>query len=140
MVLEVRDGALIERGLIRQSPVEEAKPPAGCKELDLELFEGTDFDWIRFEAALAISCEDEPRPLRFGTFYCEPLEQFGIPEGDLPDEIDDEAAVSICWPEHYDRGEIRRSVVTGDVLWTVGHRTVQANDLQTYEVLARVTL
>ncbi len=140
VALGVEDRTLVERARIRQAPLDEPSLPPGCELVDVAAFENTEFEWLAHEGGLVVTCDDGKAPARIGGYFCEPLDQLGIGEDALSDEIDIRGPISVCWPEHYDRGEIRRSIVVGDVLWTVGYRTVQANDLRTFDMLDRIEL
>ena len=101
--------------------------------------EGTELFWIFQEGGTVVRCDDaDVRGLP--GLYCEPLEAYGI----APEEFDvirgDAAVVDLCWPEVTMIREIRRSIVIDDVLWTVGYRNVQANDLASFERLGSVDL
>ncbi len=68
------------------------------------------------------------------------LGAFGVPQDIVDDLVGGAVTLDVCWPEGgFDR-QIRRSVVVGDVLWTIGYRTVQSNDLGTLQPLGTVGL
>ncbi|HSF85528.1 MAG TPA: beta-propeller domain-containing protein [Acidimicrobiia bacterium] len=139
VALEVVDRSLVEVARIRQAPPVDQDLPPGCELVDTEIFLGTELEWLAYEGGLVVTCSEPQEPRSFGGYYCEPLDNFGIAEGSTSDEIDVEQT-TVCWPENYDRGQIRRSVVIGEVVWTIGFRSVQANDINTFEVLDRIDL
>ncbi len=152
VALAVGDGSLAERARIALGPVAQTGPPPGCEIVDtgdLGLSEDSELFWILEEGASFLRC-DEGSARTLPGHYCESLENFGFPAEDLSafgvpqDVVDDlvggDASFDVCWPEGgFDR-QVRRSVVVGDVLWTIGYRTVQSNDLATLQPLGTVGL
>ncbi len=152
VALTVSEGSLSERARITLGPVAETGPPPGCDIVDpdgLDLAEDSELFWILQEGASFMRCGDGSIRTLPG-HYCESLENFGFPVDELgafgvPQDIVDDlvggaVTLDVCWPEGgFDR-QIRRSVVVGDVLWTIGYRTVQSNDLGTLQPLGTVGL
>jgi hypothetical protein len=142
VALDVGDGTLSERGRITQGRPSESGPRPGCDIVerdDVDIDEGSELFWIFEEGALVVLCDDEAARGVPG-YSCEPLENIGYPEDETDALRGDAATVDLCWPEGDRNREIRRSVVIGDVLWTVGWSTVQANDFASLDPIGRVDI
>ncbi len=142
VALDVIDGSLIERGEITQGVSDDRGPRPGCEIVDRDdvaVEEGTELFWIFEEGGTVVRCDDaDVRGLP--GFYCEPLEAYGFGPEEFDAIVGDAEVADLCWPEGDASREIQRSVVIGDVLWTIGYRSVQANDLASLERLGTVDL
>jgi uncharacterized secreted protein with C-terminal beta-propeller domain len=132
VVLKTNDG-LSEFGRVNHHRDDVGQPGSDCREIEV-----TD-EWKASGAVIQV-CGGEEVGGYPGT-YCEVIpagdaswieDSYAVELGDLADD----ERVEICWPDYTNQDpQIVRSIVIGDILWTLSWRALQANTLDDLEVI-----
>jgi hypothetical protein len=148
ILFDLSDG-ITEIGRI--SHVGDAAPPqSDCRTVSPEEFgQESELAWMALDGHIQVCDANDVGG--WGTWYCD-----AIPATDLRswfrDEVDVEAQLSaigidedddrieICWPDDVYRESIQRSLVIEDEVWTMTPSALQANQLDSLAVTARLPL
>ena len=151
VLLEIGDEAIEEVGRITHVS-ETSEPTTDCEPLDAELFsENTELFWMAQQGNVQFC--DAGDNGGYGDWYCDPIPLDDIRYWGPEDEMEaviaqltdgepgPEHRIELCWPDGGEwRRQIQRSIVVGADLWTFSWDQLQANELDSLEIRAVLTL
>lgn len=150
VLLRIGEDSITEIGRVTHL-VDAAEPVSDCAPLGEDDFpsESSELHWISQEGYGRVQVCDPGDTGGFGDYFCDAIplvdiRGWGVPEEEataLESEYGSDARVEICWPDGSGwRDQINRSLVIGETLYTTSIGHLQANDLESLEVIGKVSI
>lgn len=150
VLLQIGADSITELGRVTHV-VDTGEPTSDCTQLTEDDFtsEGSELYYMTKNSAAQVQVCEPGDTGGYGAYYCDPipladLANWGVSEGDLEDlgsRFDSESIVELCWPDDSGwRDQINRSLVIEDTLYTTSIGHLQANDLESLEVIGKVSI
>ncbi len=151
VLLEVGTDSITEIGQVTHV-IDTGTPTSDCTQLTPDDFEpeSSELYYLTGESGGRVQVCEPGDTGGFGSYYCDPIplaqidDYWGVPTDDvseLESRFAPDSTLEICWPDDSGwRQQINRSIVIGDILYTTSIGHLQANNLETLEVVGKVSI